>query len=369
MSEKRPRAYIQPLAVRQRISRPQPKGLPVVNLSFNELPFPPLQSVLNAIQSATTHANLYGNPTCEKLRIAIGSTYQLDPNCIVCGNGTEELLDIIGRCFANDGDEIVISEYGYILFPIIAHRVGARLIKAKEQNYTSHIDNVLAAVTDKTRIVFLANPNNPTGTMVCDAELRRLAVALPPQTVLVLDLAYGEFASNSYIAKVHALAGEFDNVVVTQTFSKAFGLAGLRVGWCYASKWMIPILNAARGMGTVNAAAQAAAIATLDKRDAMLSRVGTIIAEKIRVANSLSLMGIEVIPSETNFLLIAPSPNHCDVADKLASHLFEHAGFVVNQTREAGLERFIRFSISLPEHNTSLLNSVQTFIDNDQTND
>ncbi len=363
MSENRPHGYIQPLTVRQRVSRPQPKGLPVINLSFNELPYPPSQSVLTAIQSATSHANSYGNPTCELLRAAIGNAYQLDPDCIVCGNGSEELLDIIGRCFASAGDEIVISEYGYILFPILANRVGAKLIKTNEPHYTTHINNVLDAVTENTRIVFLANPNNPTGTMVSEAELRRLAQGLPSHTILVLDLAYSEFVSTSYIANVHSLASEFNNVVITQTFSKAFGLAGLRVGWCYAPDWMMPILYAARGMGTVNAAAQAAAIAALDDRDAMLARVSTIVAEKQRVASALLSMGFEVIPSETNFLLVAPSADHREVADELAAHLFEHAGFLVNQTREAGLERFIRFSLSLPEHNTSLLESVRTFME------
>lgn len=369
MIENNPLSYIQPIAVRPRVSQPQPRGLPVINLGFNELPYPPSESVLAAIQSATTQANSYGNPTCEPLRNAIGDAYQLDPNRIICGNGSEELLDIIGRCFASTDDEIIISEYGYILFSIVANRVGAQLIKAKEQNFTTQIDSVLAAVTDKTRIVFIANPNNPTGTMISEAELLRLAQALPPQTVLVLDLAYGEFVSNSYNATIHNITSEFNNIIVTRTFSKAFGLAGLRVGWCYAPEWMIPILYAARGMGTVNAAAQAGAIAALDDRDTMLARVDSIVAEKKIVTESLTSMHFEVIPSSTNFLLVAPPSSNSDVADKLAAHLFEHAGFVVNQTREAGLERFIRFSVSLLQHNTNLLGSVQTFMENGQTKD
>ena len=363
MVEERARSYIQPLAIRQRVARPQPKGLPVINLSFNELPYPPSESVLTAIQSATANANSYGNPTNDQLRSAIAHSYQLNPDRIVCGNGSEELLDIIGRCFASTADEIIISEYGYILFSIVANRVGATLIKTKEKNYTTHIDHILAAVTEKTRIVFIANPNNPTGTMVSDTELHRLAQALPPQAVLVLDLAYSEFASEPYIANVHRIASEFNNVVITQTFSKAYGLAGLRVGWCYAPEWMVPILYAARGMGTVNAAAQAAAIAALDDKDTMLARVSIILTEKKRVAETLSSMGFEAIPSHTNFLMAAPLSGNSDTADKLAAHLFDDAGFVVNQTREAGLEHFIRFSLSIPDHNTAFLNSVQKFID------
>ena len=132
---------------------------------------------------------------------------------------------------------------------------------------------------------------------------------------------------------------------------------------------MIPQLYSARGMGTVNAAAQAGAIAALGDRDTMLERISTIVSEKKRVARSLSSMGFEVIPSSTNFLLVAPPYSNDDVADKLAIHLFEQTGIVVNQTREAGLERFIRFSLSFQEHNTTLLNSAQTFMEKGQTND
>lgn len=364
MVKKTPTSYIQPLAIKPRVSRVQPKGLPIVNLSFNELPYPPLQAITTAIDAATANANSYGNPSCELLRAAIADTYRLDPERIVCCNGSEEILDIIGRCFASIGDDIVISEFGYIQFPIVANRVGAQLVKAKEVHFTTHVDNVLTAVTDKTRIVFIANPNNPTGTMVSESELRRLAQALPSNTVLVIDLAYGEFAGKSYNANVHDLAAEFNNVVVTQTFSKAFGLAGLRVGWCSAPKWMIPYLYAARGMGTVNAAAQAGALAALDVIDAISARVHIVASERERVTESLMAMGIEVIPSSANFLLVAPHESSGDIADKLSTHLFDHAGIVVNQTREAGLERFIRFSLSVPRHNTLLLNSVQAFLDN-----
>ena len=188
-------------------------------------------------------------------------------------------------------------------------------------------------------------------------------------TLLVIDLAYGEFAGESYNANVHTLACEFDNIVVTQTFSKAFGLAGLRVGWGVAPKWMIPHLYAARGMGTVNAAAQAGALAALADLDTVSTRVNTIVDERARVAHTLSSIGFEVVPSSANFLLVAPPDSRGDSADRLTNHLFDNAGIVVNQTREAGLERFIRFSLSNPENNSLLLNSMQTFLENPQHND
>ncbi len=313
------------------------------------------------MQSAIANANLYGNPSCETLRAAIGKSYDLDTEKIVCGNGSEELIDIIGRCFARTGDEIVISEFGYIQFPIVTNRVGATLVKAREVQYTSHVDNLLAAVTSKTKIVFLANPNNPTGTMIATSELRRLAQLLPSHVVLVIDLAYGEFAGASYTAEVRHLVSDFNQVVITQTFSKAFGLAGLRVGWCYAPEWMIPHLYSARGMGTVNAIAQAAAIAALDDIDRLAAQVASLVTQRERLTESLLHKDFDVIPSSTNFLLIAPQRSNRQVADKLANHLFDDAGIIVNQTREAGLERFIRFSVSLPEHNVLFLESAESF--------
>lgn len=315
------------------------------------------------MQSATADANLYGNPSCEHLRKTIGNTYGIDAEQIVCGNGSEELLDIVGRCFARAGDEIVISEFGYIQFPIVANRVGATLVKAREVQYTSHVDNLLAAVTDNTRIVFLANPNNPTGTMISEAELRLLAQSLPTHIVLVIDLAYGEFAGPSYNERVRQLASEFDHVVITQTFSKAFGLAGLRVGWCYAPLWMVPQLYSARGMGTVNAVAQVAACAALEDIGVVSAQVSSLVAERARLAKSLLTMDFDVIPSSANFLMIAPHRHNNKAADQLSTHLFDHTGILVNQTREAGLERFVRFSVSLPEHNTLFLQSAQAFRD------
>jgi len=357
----KPKAYIRPLAVRPRVERVQPDGLPIINLSFNELPYPPTPAVLDAINKTTAQAHCYGNPSCELLRDAIGNTYQLDSSRVICGNGSEELLDIIGRCFAGAGDEIVISEYGYIQFPIVANRVGATLVKAREHHFKSSVDNLLAAVTDNTKIVFIANPNNPTGTMIKEAELERLANEIAPSVLLVIDLAYGEFVSKTYNASIRSLAANRDNVVITQTFSKAFGLAGLRVGWCYAPDWMIPVLNAARGMGTVNAAAQAAAVAALDDIDTITNRVEKIRSERTRVAESLLSSGFEVIPSSANFLMIALAGGDPLLADRLAEHLFDSAGIVVNQTREAGLERFIRFSLSTEDNNDLLLNSLHAF--------
>lgn len=362
MADERPQGYIAPLPVRERISRAQPKGLPLINMGFNELPYPPPDSVLAAINATTAKANLYGNPSCVQLREALGKINEIDPETIICGNGSEELLDVIGRCFARSGDEIVIPEFGYIQFPIVANRVSADLVKAKERDYRTDVDSILGAVTERTKIVFLANPNNPTGTMIPVEELSRLAGSLPGDVILVLDLAYGEFAGFDYCADVHGLVPQHDNLIVTRTFSKAFGLAGLRVGWIQAPEWMIPTLYAGRGMGTVNAAAQAGAVAALQEIDLAKARVAEIVGERDRISSALEGLGMNVVPSSTNFLMTGFPGDDGVKAEELTVHLFEDAGIIVNRTREAGLERFIRFSLSLPKHNELLLQSVKRYL-------
>ena len=330
---------------------------------------------------------MYGNPSCQLLRAAIAGRWGLNQEQVICGNGSEELLDVIGRVFARSHDEILISEFGYIQFPIVSNRVGATLVKAPETDYTTNVDAMLENVTDKTTLVFLANPNNPTGTMIDESELRRLLSSLPSTTVLVIDLAYGEFAGDNYCDAMHRLVSEFDNVIITRTFSKAYGLAGLRIGWLYAPQWMIPALYAARGMGTVNAVAQAAAVAAIEDFESMRSRVKIIVEERERVQQRLSSMGAVVVASSANFVMAALDRADTDCAetdcsetdrgdihrdhvlrdaessaDALTAHLYDDAGILVNQTREAGLEKFIRFSISIPEVNDRLLSSIAEFV-------
>ncbi|PCH67926.1 MAG: histidinol-phosphate transaminase, partial [Rhodobacteraceae bacterium] len=202
--------YIAPLTVRGRISRVQPKGLPVVNLGFNELPYGPTPKVAEAIAACGLRANYYGSPGCDALRAALAQVNGLDADTIICGNGSEELLDVIARNFARGGDEILISQFGYIQFEMTANRLGADLVKAPEADFTTDVDALLGAVTDRTKLVFLANPNNPTGTVLPMSEITRLLEQMPPRVVVVLDLAYGEFAGAGYCAQVHGLAQQHD---------------------------------------------------------------------------------------------------------------------------------------------------------------
>ena len=356
-----PQSYLEPLVVRGRISKPQPKGLPVVNLGFNELPYGPTPRVAAALEAALPRSFAYGTPYCDTLRAALAAANGLDAEQIICGNGSEELLDVIARNYARAGDEILISAYGYIQFAMCARRQGATLIKAPEADFVTDVDALLSAVTDRTKLVFLANPNNPTGTVLPVSELERLADGLPGHIMLVLDLAYGEFAEADYPAQVHALAEGRSNVIVTRTFSKAYGLAGVRVGWAHAPVDVLPGLYAARGMGSVNALAQAAAEAALQDMEIVKARLAEVVSERARVSGVLTQRGLRILPSATNFLMV--SLGDADRTEALVVHLFEDAGLIVARTREAGLEAWMRFSLGTPVQNDLLLESVARFLE------
>ena len=358
----RPQPYTAPMPVRGRIQRPQPRGLPVINLGYNELPHGPSPAVAAALTGAGEAANRYGNPFCDGLRADLGARFGLDPDRILCGNGSEDLLDVIGRTFARPGDEILISQFGYIQFALLTNRLGATLVKAPERDLTTDPQALIAAITPRTRVLFLANPNNPTGTMLPVPVLADLVAAVPAHVVVVLDLAYGEFAGDGYCAAVHSLADARDNVIVTRTFSKAYGLAGARVGWASAPAWMVPHLYAARAMGPVNALAQAAARTALAETDILSARIAEVVSERARVAGVLRQYGVEVTPSYTNFLMVRPRGDDPALTETLVEYLFDEAGIVVNRTREAGLESFLRFSLGLPDQNDLMLDTIARFL-------
>jgi histidinol-phosphate aminotransferase len=361
MSIDKPHSYLEPLVVRGRISKPQPKGLPVVNLGFNELPYGPSPKVAVALEATQPRTFAYGSPYCDALRDGLASANGLSADQIICGNGSEELLDVIARNYARSGDEILISAYGYIQFEMCARRQGATIVKAPESDFMTDVDALLGAVTPQTKLLFLANPNNPTGTVLPMVELERLVDQMPSRVMIVLDLAYGEFVDETYCRTVHALAQGRDNVIVTRTFSKAFGLAGLRVGWAHAPMDALPGLYAARGMGSVNAMAQAAAEGALQDMEVVNVRVTEVVNERNRVAGVLTQRGIRVLPSATNFLMM--TLGDAEQTEALVVHLFDDAGLIVARTREAGLEDWMRFSIGTPDQNDLLLASVARFLD------
>jgi len=332
-------------------------------LALNESPFAPSDQIAAVIKQSAAVANCYGNPACTRLVNAISETYAIPVERLICGNGSEELLEVVARTFVQRDDEIVLSQYGYIVFEMIARRLNARLVKAPESNYVCQADALLDCITSSTRLIFLANPNNPTGTMMSVAQVQQLLQALPNHIVLVIDLAYGEFVGFDYCEHIHKLVADYDNVVVTRTFSKAFSLAGLRVGWAHAPAWMIPGLYAARGMGTVNALAQAAAVVSLQELVLVREQVRLIRSECQRITDALENLGVRCIASETNFLLMTIVGSSRESTEALVDFVFDNEGILITLAREAGLERFFRVSVSTIENNNRLISAVERFLE------
>lgn len=317
----------------------------VVNLALNESSLGPAPGVVEAIREAAAHVHRYADPGCKAMRAAIGTRFGLDPARIVCGNGSEELLDAVGRVYARPGDEILYPAYSFLQFAIVAYRIGATAVEAPlGPDFAVDVDALLAAVTPATRVVFLANPNNPTGTAVPLAEVERLARSLPGHVVLVLDCAYAEYVDPAEGAAAFAMADRHDNFVVTRTFSKAYGMAAARAGWAYAHPDMIAALNNVRGIGNVNGMAQAAAVAAVGERG-FVDRVREVTAaDRAHLEAGLRALGFETAPSVANFAFARLPGARPDWARETVAAL-ARKGFVIRANEDYGLPDWLRITV------------------------
>ncbi len=281
-------------------------GRPLIKLSANENPHGSSPAALAARGQAAV-PSLYPDPDSSALRRAIGMLHGIDPARIVCGTGSGELLTIAASAFAGPGDEVIYARYGFSLYDIAIRRCGATPVEAPDADYGTDIDALLSLVNAKTRLIFIANPNNPTGSFLGRAELARLHAALPTDVLLVLDQAYAEYVAPVDDDGSLDLAAEHDNVLVTRTFSKAYGLAGERVGWATGAGALIDVLNRIRGPFNISNSAQAAALAALDDQGFVaMSRDQNRAVRKNFVAaiKTLGNHRLRPLPSEANFVLI-----------------------------------------------------------------
>ncbi|MCF6234024.1 MAG: histidinol-phosphate transaminase [Rhodobacteraceae bacterium] len=234
----------------------------VIKLSSNENPLGPSDAAIEAMRRAAPNTHRYPSSDHRSLRDAIALVHGLDADRIICGAGSDEVIAFLCQAYAGPGDEVIHTEHGFAMYRISALAAGAAPVEVPERDRVTDVDAILAACTERTRLVFIANPNNPTGTMIGEAEVARLAAGLPPQVLLVLDGAYAEFVDG--FDSGTALIEARDNVVMTRTFSKLYGLGGIRVGWGYGPRAIIDVLNRIRGpfnvSGTALAAAEAAVL-------------------------------------------------------------------------------------------------------------
>ena len=276
----------------------------VVKLASNENPLGASPKAIAAYRAEAERLHLYPDGHATALREAIGRRYGLDPARIVCGAGSDELLSLLARAYAGPGDEVIFTEHGFAMYPIITRTVGATPVVVGETNLTADVDAILAAATPRTRIVFLANPNNPTGTYLPAEEVERLRRGLPERVLLVIDAAYAEYvARNDYEPGVR-LVDAWPNVVMTRTFSKIHGLAALRLGWCYCPAAVADVLNRVRGPFNVAAPAIAAGVAAIEDTEHAAASARHNAEWLAWFSEQCRALGLVVPPSAGNFVLV-----------------------------------------------------------------
>jgi histidinol-phosphate aminotransferase len=333
----------------------------VFKLSSNESPLGPSPKAVAAYQAAAARLQDYPDGDVTELRAAIGRAFGLDPARILCGAGSDDLLNLLAHAYLRDGDEVIYSAHGFLMYPIYALGHGAKPIAVPEKDYTADVDAMLAAVTPRTRIVFLANPNNPTGTYVPFDAIKRLQRKLPPHVILVLDAAYAEYVQrNDYEAGIELVA-TCENVVMCRTYSKVHGLAAVRLGWMYGPAHIVDALNRVRNPFNVNTPAMKAGIAAIEDT----AHVQNSVAHNARwlawLTQEIGRLGLKVTPSVANFVLIHfPESKGRTAAD--ADAFLTKRGLILRRVSGYGLPNALRLTVGTEEANHLVVAALKDFV-------
>ena len=337
-------------------------NLEPIKLSSNETPLGPSPQAIAAYKAAADSLALYPDGGAGDLRRAIASRYGLDADRIVCGSGSDELINLLAHAYIGPGDEAIYTEHGFLMYKIATLSSGGRPIPVAEKNYRADVDAILAAVTARTKVVFLANPNNPTGTYLRHDEVRRLQQALPGRVLLLLDAAYSEYVRrNDYEAGLELVATT-GNTVMTRTFSKIYGLAALRLGWAYCPAAIADVLNRVRGPFNVTAPALAAGVAAVGDR----AHVDSAVAHNEKwlpwVATEFERLGLQVTPSVGNFLLVH-FPVELARNAAAADAFLKRNGIILRRVAAYGLPGALRMTIGTEDDNRRVVAALQKFME------
>ena len=333
----------------------------VFKLSSNESPLGPSPKAIAAYREVGEHLEDYPDGAASDLRDAIGTAFGLDPARIVCGAGSDDLLNLIARAYLTDGDEAIHATHGFLVYPIATLATGAKPVVATETNYTVNVNAMLKAVTPRTKVVFLANPNNPTGTYIPFDEVKRMHKGLPPHVLLVVDAAYAEYVQrNDYESGIELVATS-ENVVMCRTFSKIYALAALRLGWMYGPAHVVDAINRIRGPFNVNAAAIAAGIAAI-RDNAHVERSREHNTRWLAwLTEEIGKLGLAVTPSVGNFLLIH-FPDTKGRTAKEADAFLSKRGLVLRQVGVYKLPNALRMSVGTEEANRLVVKALADFL-------
>jgi histidinol-phosphate aminotransferase len=337
-----------------------PGGLKPIKLSSNETPLGPSPKAIEAYTSVSASLERYPDGAATELRQAIGRAYGLNPDRIICGCGSDELLNLLAHAYLGEGDEAIFTEHGFLVYRIVTQGNGATPVVAPEKSHSADVDAILARVTPRTKIVFLANPNNPTGTYIPFDEVRRLRQGLPSNVLLVIDAAYSEYVRrNDYEAGIELVATT-ENTVMTRTFPKIYGLAALRLGWAYCPQHIADVLNRIRGPFNVTAPAIAAGIAAIEDK-AHVERSIVHNDEWLPwMTAEVEKLGLKVTPSVGNFILIH-FPEGREGGVIAADEFLKSKGIIMRRVAGYGLPNALRMTIGTAEENRATAAALAEF--------
>jgi len=323
-------------------------GTPLVKLSSNENPLGCSPAVTAALAGERDPAH-YPDPDAAALRRAIGETHAIDPARIVCGTGSGELIQCAVQAFAGPGDEVLFPRYSFSLYPLLAHKVGATPVLAADDDYAASVDTLLTSVTQRTRVVLLDNPNNPVGSWLPAEEIARLHAGLRSDILLVVDQAYAEYLAPGEDDGGLALATRHGNVLVTRTFSKAYGMAGERVGWATGAPGLIDAINRLRGAFNVSSGGQTAAAAALSDPGFVETSARENAGARAAFAQAIAALGnrgLRVLPSSANFVLVLFEGA---LTAEAGLRALEQGGFAVRHLPGQGLGHALRITVGTAE--------------------
>jgi histidinol-phosphate aminotransferase len=332
----------------------------IVKLSSNENPYGPSPKAIEAYTNEVQYLHRYPDGSATMLRNSIGKVFNLDSNRIICGAGSDEIISLLCLAYASKGDEVIYTEHGFLMYKISALSVGATPVSVPEVDLRTSVDNILAAVTKNTKIVFIANPNNPTGTYIAQQEVLKLRKGLRDDILLVLDGAYAEYVAKEDYSLGNEIVDMGQNTVVTRTFSKIYGLAALRIGWAYCPSEIADVLNRIRGPFNVSIPAISAATAAIEDIEYTEKLKQNNISSLTTMIADLKQIGLICVDSVCNFILIK-------FKDELtANDAFKHLmsrGIIVRSVNNYGLPQYLRVTIGTPEDNEAVINALKEFMD------
>lgn len=333
----------------------------LIKLSSNEGAFGPSPKAVKAMQEAACHMHRYPDGDASDLRDAIAQKNNINKKNIICGAGSDEIIMFLCQAFAGEGDEVLYSEHGFLMYSIYAKAAGATPVAAPEKNLTADPQALLDKVSDKTRLIFLANPNNPTGTYWNRQTVVDFHAKLPENVILVLDAAYAEFVDDPEYTAGHDLVEQYKNIVVTRTFSKLYGLGGVRLGWGHASDEVIDVLNRIRGPFNANSNAQAAGIAALSDDEFVKQSIAHNKKMRDWISAELAALDLKVVPSQGNFVI-------ADFGDEVRAEgcrlYLKEKNIFVRQIGGYGLPTYLRISMGLEEEMKLALESISAYLRN-----